>query len=235
MIESAKMARSYTSVRLHTHLAENKSDVDYSLAKFGKIPGDYAESVGWLGDDVWHAHCVKLSDDSIAKFGRTGTGVAHCPCSNTRLGSGIAPIRKMLNHGVPVGLGVDGSASNDTLTDGANSSNPNATDAGTALDETLGALFTSAGSSKKQVRVNCRVEAKNRGLRGRAKREFRRDCKRNGGFDDGAEDFLGASGSSGFGCTTANGMVGSWVNVPQGTFPETYKRTCVSRGFRDRA
>jgi hypothetical protein len=128
-----------------------------------------------------------------------------------------------------------GSASNDTLTDGANSSNPNATDAGTALDETLGALFTSAGSSKKQIRVNCRVESKNRGLRGRAKREFRRDCKRNGGFDDGAEDFLGASGNSGFGCTTKNGMVGSWVNVPQGTFPETYKRTCVSRGFRDRA
>jgi len=114
MRESAKMARSYTSVRLHTHLAENKSDVDYSLAKFGKIPGDYAESVGWLGDDVWHAHCVKLSDDSILKFGRTGTGVAHCPCSNMRLASGIAPIRKMLNHGVPVGLGVDGSASNDT-------------------------------------------------------------------------------------------------------------------------
>lgn len=114
MRESAKMARSYTSVRLHTHLAENKSDVDYSLAKFGKTPGDYAESVGWLGDDVWHAHCVKLSDDSILKFGLTGTGVAHCPCSNMRLGSGIAPIRKMLNHGVPVGLGVDGSASNDT-------------------------------------------------------------------------------------------------------------------------
>ena len=114
MIESAKMARSYTSVRLHTHLAENKSDVDYSLAKFGKTPADYAESVGWLGDDVWHAHCVKLSDDAIAKFGRTGTGVAHCPCSNMRLGSGIAPIRKMLNYGVPVGLGVDGSASNDT-------------------------------------------------------------------------------------------------------------------------
>ncbi len=114
MQESAKMARSYTSVRLHTHLAENKSDVDYSLAKFGKIPGDYAESVGWLGDDVWHAHCVKLSDDSIAKFARTGTGVAHCPCSNMRLASGIAPIRKMLNYGVPIGLGVDGSASNDT-------------------------------------------------------------------------------------------------------------------------
>ncbi|MDX2255366.1 MAG: 8-oxoguanine deaminase [Pseudanabaenaceae cyanobacterium bins.39] len=114
MIESAKMARSYTSVRLHTHLAENTSDVEYSLAKFGKIPGDYAESVGWLGDDVWHAHCVKLSDDSIQKFGRTGTGVAHCPCSNMRLGSGIAPIRKMLKHQVPVGIGVDGSASNDT-------------------------------------------------------------------------------------------------------------------------
>ena len=128
-----------------------------------------------------------------------------------------------------------GSASNDTLTDGANSSNPNATDAGTALDETLGALFTSAGSSRKQIRVNCRVEARNRGLRGRAKREFRKECKRNGGFDDGAEDFLGATGNSGFGCTTANGMVGTWVNVPQGTFPETYKRTCVSRGFRDRA
>ncbi len=114
MRESAAMARSYTSVRLHTHLAENQSDVDYSLAKFGKTPGDYAESVGWLGDDVWHAHCVKLSEDSILKFRRTGTGVAHCPCSNMRLASGIAPIRKMLNLGVPVGLGVDGSASNDT-------------------------------------------------------------------------------------------------------------------------
>jgi cytosine/adenosine deaminase-related metal-dependent hydrolase len=113
MRESAALARSYTGVRLHTHLAENKSDVDYSLANFGMIPGDYAESVGWLGDDVWHAHCVQLSDDSILKFGRTGTGVAHCPCSNARLASGIAPIRKMLDHGVPVGLGVDGSASND--------------------------------------------------------------------------------------------------------------------------
>jgi len=114
MRESANMARSYTSVRLHTHLAENQSDIDYSLTKFGKTPEDYAESVGWLGDDVWHAHCVKLSDDAILKFGRTGTGVAHCPCSNMRLASGIAPIRKMLNHRVPVGLGVDGSASNDT-------------------------------------------------------------------------------------------------------------------------
>jgi 8-oxoguanine deaminase len=113
MRESAALARTQAGVRLHTHLAENKSDVDYSLAKFGLIPGDYAESVGWVGPDVWHAHCVQLSDDSIAKFGRTGTGVAHCPCSNMRLASGIAPIRKMRCAQVPVGLGVDGAASND--------------------------------------------------------------------------------------------------------------------------
>ncbi|BAZ43754.1 putative Amidohydrolase family protein [Chondrocystis sp. NIES-4102] len=113
MKESAAMARSYPGVRLHTHLAETKGDVEYSLAKFNLIPGDYAQSVGWLGNDVWHAHCVKLSDRSIIKFGETGTGVAHCPCSNMRLASGIAPIRKMLNANVPVGLGVDGAASND--------------------------------------------------------------------------------------------------------------------------
>ena len=114
MRESAAMARAYSGVRLHTHLAENTTDVEYSLEKFGQIPGEYAESLGWLGDDVWHAHCVKLTDASIAKFGQTGTGVAHCPCSNMRLASGIAPIRQMLNHHVPVGLGVDGSASNDS-------------------------------------------------------------------------------------------------------------------------
>ncbi len=113
MRESAAMARSYPGVRLHTHLAENKSDVDYSLSKFGLRPGDYAESVGWLGEDVWHAHCVQLSDNAIQKFAQTGTGVAHCPCSNLRLASGIAPIRKMLTQGVPVGIGVDGAASND--------------------------------------------------------------------------------------------------------------------------
>ncbi len=113
MRESAAMARSYKGVRLHTHLAENKGDVEYSLSKFNLTPGDYAESVGWLGDDVWHAHCVKLSDSAIDKFGQTGTGVAHCPCSNMRLASGIAPIRKMLNKNVPVSLGVDGAASND--------------------------------------------------------------------------------------------------------------------------
>ena len=113
MRQSAALARSYPGVRLHTHLAENQSDIDYSLATFGMIPGDYAESVGWLGDDVWHAHCVKLDDRSIQKFGQTGTGVSHCPCSNTRLASGIAPIRQMLDAGVPISLGVDGSASND--------------------------------------------------------------------------------------------------------------------------
>ena len=113
MKESAAMARAYEGVRLHTHLAETQGDVEYSLEKFGLIPGDYAESVGWLGDDVWHAHCVKVSDRSIIKFGQTGTGVAHCPCSNMRLASGIAPIRKMLNANVAVGLGVDGAASND--------------------------------------------------------------------------------------------------------------------------
>lgn len=113
MKESAALARSYPGVRLHTHLAETKGDVEYSLSKFNLIPGDYAQSVGWLGNDVWHAHCVKLSDRSIIKFGQTGTGVAHCPCSNMRLASGIAPIRKMLDANVPVGLGVDGAASND--------------------------------------------------------------------------------------------------------------------------
>jgi 8-oxoguanine deaminase len=113
MRESAVLARSHAGVRLHTHLAENISDVTYSREKFGLTPGDYAESLGWVGPDVWHAHCVQLDDDAIAKFGRTGTGVAHCPCSNMRLASGIAPIRKMLCAKVPVGLGVDGAASND--------------------------------------------------------------------------------------------------------------------------
>lgn len=113
MKESASLARAYSGVRLHTHLAETQGDIEYSLETFGLSPEDYAESVGWLGQDVWHAHCVKLRDRALQKFGHTGTGVAHCPCSNMRLGSGIAPIRKMLNHHVPVGLGVDGAASND--------------------------------------------------------------------------------------------------------------------------
>ncbi|MCB9437985.1 MAG: 8-oxoguanine deaminase [Anaerolineales bacterium] len=114
MRESAALARSYAGVRLHTHLAETEGDVAYSLEQFGLAPGDYAEDVGWVGEDVWHAHCVCLSDDAVHKFGRTGTGVAHCPSSNLRLGSGIARVRFMREQGVPVGLGVDGSASNDS-------------------------------------------------------------------------------------------------------------------------
>ena len=115
MRESADLARSYAGVRLHTHLAENRHDVDYSLATFGLEPGAWVESIGWVGDDVWHAHCVQLDDQSIAMFGRTGTGVAHCPCSNLRLASGIAPIRKMRQAGVHVGLGADGAAPNDAI------------------------------------------------------------------------------------------------------------------------
>lgn len=113
MREAADMARSY-GVRLHTHLAENQNDIDYSREVFGMRPGDYVQSVGWVGEDVWHAHCVKLNAAEIALFGRTGTGVAHCPGSNARLASGIAPVRAMIDAGVPVGLGVDGSASNDS-------------------------------------------------------------------------------------------------------------------------
>ena len=112
MRESAALARSY-GVRLHTHLAENDHDIAYSREKFNCTPAQYAQDLGWLGDDVWHAHCVKLDDEGISLFAATRTGVAHCPCSNMRLASGIAPIRKMLDAGVPVGLGVDGSASND--------------------------------------------------------------------------------------------------------------------------
>ena len=112
MIESARLARAYR-VRLHTHLAENDRDVAYSREKFGRTPAGYAEDLGWLGEDVWHAHCVKLDDAGIARFAATGTGVAHCPASNMRLASGIAPVRAMRKAGVPVGLGVDGSASND--------------------------------------------------------------------------------------------------------------------------
>ncbi|MFZ1469648.1 MAG: 8-oxoguanine deaminase [Paracoccaceae bacterium] len=112
MRETAVLARD-KGVMLHTHLAENDEDVAYSLAKFGCRPGQYAEDLGWTGADVWHAHCVKLDAGEIGLFARTGTGVAHCPCSNCRLGSGIAPVRAMRDAGVKVGLGVDGSASND--------------------------------------------------------------------------------------------------------------------------
>jgi len=113
MRNTALLARD-KKVMLHTHLAENDEDIAYSLEKFGCRPGQYAEDLGWTGEDVWHAHCVKLDETEIDLFSRTHTGVAHCPCSNCRLGSGIAPIRVMRDAGVKVGLGVDGSASNDS-------------------------------------------------------------------------------------------------------------------------
>ena len=109
---SSELARHF-GTRLHTHLAENDHDLAYSREKFNCTPSQYAQDLGWLGHDVWHAHCVKLDDEGISIFAATKTGVAHCPCSNMRLSSGIAPVRKLLNAGVPVGLGVDGSASND--------------------------------------------------------------------------------------------------------------------------
>jgi len=113
MADSAQLARQY-GVSMHTHLAEDKDDVAYSLAKFGRTPARYAEALGWLGPDVWHAHCVQLDAEGVRLFAASHTGVAHCPCSNMRLGSGIAPIGRMRRAGVPVGLGVDGSASNDS-------------------------------------------------------------------------------------------------------------------------
>jgi cytosine/adenosine deaminase-related metal-dependent hydrolase len=112
MRDAALLARD-KGVMLHTHLAENDEDIAYSLEKFGCRPGQYAEDLGWTGPDVWHAHCVKLDGKEIDLFAKSRTAVAHCPCSNCRLGSGIAPVRAMRDAGVPVGLGVDGSASND--------------------------------------------------------------------------------------------------------------------------
>ena len=112
MRDAGELARD-KRVMLHTHLAENDEDVAYSLAQFGCRPGQYAEDLGWTGDHVWHAHSVMLDPAEIDLFARSRTGVAHCPCSNCRLGSGIAPVRQMRDAGVRVGLGVDGSASND--------------------------------------------------------------------------------------------------------------------------
>jgi cytosine/adenosine deaminase-related metal-dependent hydrolase len=112
MRDAALLARD-KGVMMHTHLAENDEDIAYSLAQFGCRPGQYAEDLGWTGPDVWHAHCVKLDGAEIDLFAASRTGVAHCPCSNCRLGSGIAPVRAMRDAGVTVGLGVDGSASND--------------------------------------------------------------------------------------------------------------------------
>ena len=116
MRDSAALARSFASaygVSLHTHLAENDNDIAYTRATFGCTPAEYVESVGWTGRDVWCAHCVKIDAHGIGLFAKSGTGVAHCTCSNMRLASGIAPIRAMRDAGVSVGLGVDGAASND--------------------------------------------------------------------------------------------------------------------------
>jgi cytosine/adenosine deaminase-related metal-dependent hydrolase len=113
MRDAARLARRH-GVSLHTHLAENDNDIAYTREHFGCTPAEYAEELGWLGPDVWHAHCVKLDGAGIAKFAATGTGVAHCPGSNLRLASGIAPIRAMRDAGVPVSIAVDGSASNDS-------------------------------------------------------------------------------------------------------------------------
>jgi 8-oxoguanine deaminase len=113
MRDAALLARRH-GVHLHTHLAENDNDIAYTRERFNCTPAEYAEQLGWLGPDVWHAHCVKLDAAGIAAFARSGTSVAHCPGSNMRLGSGIAPIRAMRDAGVPVALAVDGSASNDS-------------------------------------------------------------------------------------------------------------------------
>jgi cytosine/adenosine deaminase-related metal-dependent hydrolase len=112
MSQAADLARKH-GVRLHTHLAETREDLEFCAEQFGCAPVEYAESVGWLGPDVWMAHAVYLDDTAIARFAATGTGVAHCPSSNARLGAGIARSRAMRDAGVPVGLGVDGSASNE--------------------------------------------------------------------------------------------------------------------------
>lgn len=111
--ESALLARQL-GVRLHTHGSETVEEDAFCHERFGMGPTDYLESLGWLGDDVWMAHCVHLGDDDISKFAATGTGVAHCPSSNARLAAGIAPVPKLLSAGVSVGLGVDGAASNES-------------------------------------------------------------------------------------------------------------------------
>jgi cytosine/adenosine deaminase-related metal-dependent hydrolase len=114
MRQSAELTRSFNNgVRLHTHLAETLDEDEFCITHFGQRPAIYAETLGWLDHDVWHAHCVHLDQPEVEQFASTRTGVAHCPTSNMRLASGIAPLRAMIAAGVPVGLGVDGSASND--------------------------------------------------------------------------------------------------------------------------
>jgi cytosine/adenosine deaminase-related metal-dependent hydrolase len=113
MRRTAELAREH-GLRLHTHLAETKDEEAYCLEVYGCRPVELLRRLGWLGSDVWLAHCVHLSPEEVRLFGETGTGVAHCPSSNFRLGSGTSPVRALLAAGAPVGLGVDGSASNDS-------------------------------------------------------------------------------------------------------------------------
>jgi cytosine/adenosine deaminase-related metal-dependent hydrolase len=112
MVESAELARRL-GLHLHTHLAETVEEDTYCLELYGCRPVEYLEELGWLEGDVWCAHCVHLGDEDVAAFARGGVGVAHCPSSNMRLGAGIARVRELLDAGVRVGLGVDGSASNE--------------------------------------------------------------------------------------------------------------------------
>jgi cytosine/adenosine deaminase-related metal-dependent hydrolase len=112
MAETAELARA-RGVRLHTHLAETDDEEEFCRERFGMRPLEYLDNLGWLGDDVWLAHCVHLDADETRRMGATGTGVAHCPTSNGRLGAGIAPVAALLAAGAPVGLGVDGAASNE--------------------------------------------------------------------------------------------------------------------------
>jgi cytosine/adenosine deaminase-related metal-dependent hydrolase len=113
MEQAAVLARRH-GVRLHTHLAETTDEEEQCLAEFGCTPAQYAEQLDWLGEDVWLAHTIHLSDEAIKRFGRTGTGSAHCPTSNGRIAAGMAPVRQLLDAGAPVGLGVDGAASSES-------------------------------------------------------------------------------------------------------------------------
>jgi len=113
MRESAKLARQY-GVHLHTHLAETEDEEQFCMQKFGYRPVSYMQSVDWVGEDVWFAHAIYVNEAEVRTFAKYGCGVAHCPSSNMRLASGIAPIKEYLAAGVKVGLGVDGSASNDS-------------------------------------------------------------------------------------------------------------------------
>jgi cytosine/adenosine deaminase-related metal-dependent hydrolase len=112
MRRSAELARR-RGVRMHTHLAETDDEEAFCRERFGRTPTEYLDDLGWLGDDVWLAHCIHLDDGAVRRFGATGTGVAHCPSSNARLGAGMARVADLLAAGAPVGLGVDGAASNE--------------------------------------------------------------------------------------------------------------------------